>query len=157
MTVATSATRVPEHTEEQYNRRIRRSTEANIAYYALHPEGIDERLEELDREWDIERVLEANASTLALTGTVFGLIGSRWWLLLPTAVTGFLLQHAVQGWCPPVPMLRRMDVRTAREIEAERYALKALRGDFREVPGGGEGGGAEAATHAATEATGRLS
>ena len=42
----------------------------------------------------------------------------------------FLLQHAVQGWCPPVPFFRRRGVRTAREIEIERYALKALRGDF---------------------------
>jgi hypothetical protein len=43
---------------------------------------------------------------------------------------GFLLQHAVQGWCPPLPLLRRLGVRTADEINEERYALKALRGDF---------------------------
>jgi hypothetical protein len=45
-------------------------------------------------------------------------------------VTGFLLQHALQGWCPPVPLLRKTGVRTMREIDIERYALKALRGDF---------------------------
>jgi hypothetical protein len=38
--------------------------------------------------------------------------------------------HAVQGWCPPVPVLRRLGFRTASEIDHERYALKALRGDF---------------------------
>ena len=27
-----------------------------------HPEGIGRRLRELDREWDVERALEANAS-----------------------------------------------------------------------------------------------
>src|SRR5438874_9255842 len=35
--------------------------------------------------------------------------------------------------CPPVPVLRRKGVRTRREIDAERYALKALRGDFSSV------------------------
>ena len=45
-------------------------------------------------------------------------------------VGGFLLQHAVQGWCPPVPVFRRLGVRTQTEIDEERYALKALRGDF---------------------------
>jgi hypothetical protein len=45
-------------------------------------------------------------------------------------VAAFLFQHAIQGWCPPVPILRRMGFRTASEIEQERQALKALRGDF---------------------------
>ena len=45
-------------------------------------------------------------------------------------MTGFLLQHALQGWCPPVPVFRRLGVRTTAEIDRERYALKALRGDF---------------------------
>ena len=40
---------------------------------------------------------------------------------------------------PPVPILRRLGVRTAREIDIERYALKALRGDFGPLgPGAGE-------------------
>jgi hypothetical protein len=56
-------------------------------------------------------------------------------LVLTLAVLGFLLQHAVQGWCPPLALLRRLGVRTRREIDAEKYALKALRGDF---DGGGD-------------------
>lgn len=50
-----------------------------------------------------------------------------------TNVLGFLFQHAVQGWCPPVSLLRRLGFRTSSEIDAERYALKALRGDFKEL------------------------
>jgi hypothetical protein len=38
-----------------------------------------------------------------------------------------LFQHAVQGWCPPVPILRRMGFRTIYEIEQERRELLALR------------------------------
>jgi hypothetical protein len=55
---------------------------------------------------------------------------SRLSFILPAVVAGFLLQHAVQGWCPPVPVFRRLGIRTAREIDLERYGLKAIRGDF---------------------------
>ena len=45
----------------------------------------------------------------------------------------FLAQHSVQGWCPPMPLFRKMGVRTRQEIEREKYALKVLRGDFDQV------------------------
>ncbi|HTO33126.1 MAG TPA: hypothetical protein VL202_18400 [Pararhizobium sp.] len=61
---------------------------------------------------------------------MLGISGDRKWFGLPVIVTGFLLQHAIQGWCPPIPILRRLGFRTADEIGQERYALKALRGDF---------------------------
>lgn len=122
--------RVAKHTADRVNRSIEQRTEANVAYFAEHADEIDDRLGELDREWDIERTLEANASTLALTGTVLGAALNRRFLWLPGLVTAFLLQHALQGWCPPVAVFRRMGVRTAAEIAHERYALKYLRGDF---------------------------
>jgi hypothetical protein len=128
-----TTSRVEAQTDEAINRRIRRQIEVNVHYYALHPQEIEKRLRELDQEWDIERVLEANAATLALAGTVLGLLRHRAFLALPMVVAGFLLQHALQGWCPPVPILRRRGVRTAAEIESERAALKALRGDFASV------------------------
>jgi hypothetical protein len=90
-------------------------------------------LKQLDDEWDIERAIEMNASALALTGIALGTLRNRSWLALPAAVTAFLFQHAVQGWCPPVPILRRLGFRTSYEIERERYALKAVRGDFEQV------------------------
>src|SRR5439155_25183417 len=57
---------------------------------------------------------------------------------IPCFVLPFLFQHAIQGWCPPVPILRRKGVRTRREIDAEKYALKALRGDFSNMPVNGD-------------------
>lgn len=129
MTSSTSE-RVTAHTADEINRRIRREMEIRLSYLRDHPEMIDGRLDELDREWDIERVLEANAATLAFTGVALGAVSDRKWLILPALVTAFLLQHAVEGWCPPLPVLRRMGFRTAEEIAEERYALKALRGDF---------------------------
>jgi hypothetical protein len=131
-----TAERVSAHTDDAVNERIRRQTEARVAYYADHPREIGRRLGELKQEWDIERTLETNASALAFTGTVLGVASDRRWLLLPAVVTGFLFQHALQGWCPPLPVLRRLGYRTAEEIEQERQALKCLRGDFRESPPG---------------------
>jgi len=40
------------------------------------------------------------------------------------AQLGFLLLHGIVGWCPPVPVLRRLGFRTQREIEAERRDLR---------------------------------
>jgi hypothetical protein len=131
--------RVPQHSPEAYNAAIRRRTEENVARLAAAgPAAIDRRLAELDREWDIERTLEANAATVSLLGSALGFAVDRRFFALPAVVAGFLLQHALQGWCPPVPLFRHLGFRTAAEIDHERYALKALRGDFGNVlPHGG--------------------
>jgi hypothetical protein len=47
-------------------------------------------------------------------------------------VLPLLFYHAVQGWCPPIPLLRRLGIRTQQEIDAEKYALRLLRGDFEQ-------------------------
>ena len=129
---STTIERVPFHTDDAVNRTIKRETRARVRYYVANPQKIDRRLRELDREWDIERMLETNASLVAFTGVVLGVTIDRRWLALPALVTAFLFQHAVQGWCPPLPLLRRAGFRTSREIEIERVALKVLRGDFDE-------------------------
>ncbi len=123
--------RVELQTDEEINRQIRQQIEANILYFSDKLDQIEQRLEHLDREWDMERTLEANASALVFVGAMLGLV-SRKFLLLPIIVGGFLFQHALQGWCPPVALFRRLGFRTTREINQERYALKALRGDFSE-------------------------
>ena len=129
--------RVERSTADSINARIRQQTHRNIACVANRGRtAIDRRLEELDREWDIERTLEANAASLALSGIILGATVNRRFYSLSGVVTGFLLMHAVQGWCPPLPILRRMGIRTAAEINEERYALKALRGDFLPITSG---------------------
>jgi hypothetical protein len=117
--------RVRRNTAPEVNRRIRRQTLANLLRYRnAGPEAVARRLDELDHEWDIERALEANAAGIALAGLALGAFAVRRFLLLPAAVCLFLLQHSLQGWCPPVPVLRRLGFRTAREIFEERLALK---------------------------------
>ncbi|HEU6443400.1 MAG TPA: hypothetical protein VFF38_13605 [Microvirga sp.] len=128
--VSSTVGRVPRHTGASVDRDIMQGIAESVRWHAAHPQAIESRLQELDREWDIERTLEANASILVFAGVVLGAAVDRRWLALPALVTGFLFQHAVQGRCPPLPILRRLGFRTAREIDTERYALKALRGDF---------------------------
>ncbi|EKV30469.1 hypothetical protein C882_4428 [Caenispirillum salinarum AK4] len=143
-----TAARLPDHTADNVNARIRAASDARVLDAARRLEemngrldDIDRRLADLEQEWDIERTLETNAAALALTGTVLGAFVDRRFLALPALVTGFLLQHAIQGWCPPLPIFRRRGVRTQREITEERMALKALRGDFDNLPGDPATGG----------------
>lgn len=133
MTVASTKDRVPQHTAAAVNARIRAEMESRVRTLAGQPAAIGQRLRELDEEWDVERAIEANASTLAFVGVVLGFFVHPYWLALPALVTGFLFQHAIQGWCPPIPVLRRLGFRTATEIDTERHALKALRGDYEGV------------------------
>lgn len=131
--------RVPENTAQHINEEILRHTEETVRrVVAAGSEAIDRRLHELAAEWDVERYVETLAPTLSLIGLGLGLTGNKKWLALPIVVQAFFLQHALQGWCPPIPVLRRLGIRTQAEIDEERYALKAARGDFRGVvPGEG--------------------
>jgi hypothetical protein len=126
--------RVRRRTSARTLQRIEDKLEETLQFYSTQPNTvISRRIDELDREWSIERWLETNASLLAFTGTTMGLTMDRRWLALPLLVTGFLFLHAVQGWCPPLPILRRMGVRTRSEIDREKFALKLMRGDFKSI------------------------
>ena len=120
---------------ESANRQIDQQTLDALRPYANDPSLIERRLGELREEWDIERMLAANASTLILLSLGLGKVASKKWRLLTAIVPAFLLQHALQGWCPPIELFRRLGVRSRQEIDREVYALKALRGDFTDAPG----------------------
>src|SRR5438477_5386239 len=127
--------RIRAQTNPEVLQEIDSHIEERIRFYATQPpEVISRRIIELEQEWDIERWLETNASTLALGGLLLSMV-NRKWLLLTGAVLALLLQHAINGWCPPVPVLRRLGIRTRSEIEREKYALKILRGDFESIAG----------------------
>lgn len=130
-----TAHRVELHTSPELNEAIRKRADAEIVRLERAPAAdIEQRLQALDREWDVERLLQTNASVIVLLGLALATTVSKKFLLLPVGVFGFFAQHALQGWCPPIPVFRRLGVRTQREIERERYALKALRGDFDQLP-----------------------
>jgi len=139
--IPSTVARVPLHTAEHINEQIRRDTEERVARYSTAGvDAINRRLAELDHEWDIERTLEANAATLVVVGATLAIQSDRRFAFVPLVVGAFLFQHAIQGWCPPLPVFRRLGVRTQPEIDYERYALKSLRGDFRNLPTSNEDG-----------------
>ncbi|MGV3759709.1 MAG: hypothetical protein ACO1PW_09240 [Actinomycetota bacterium] len=141
--VAPDDDRVREHTDPEVLARLDQAMVDRIRELAQDPASpagrmaISQRIDALEREWDIERVLEANAGTLALLGTWRAIRRGRAWSIVPLVVTGFLIQHAVQGWCPPMVVLRRLGLRSRQEIEVERWALKLLRGDADHLPPAG--------------------
>jgi hypothetical protein len=120
-----TAYRVSSNTDPVINARIRRQTERSMRRIAAAGrEAIEFQVKELDEEWDIERWVETLAPSISLVGITLGLTRDRRWLALPILVQSFFLQHALQGWCPPIPVLRRFGVRTTQEIEHERCCLK---------------------------------
>lgn len=120
-----TAFRVQKNTPGRFNQIIEQQTIENLEAIGTNRDAIKARLKELDAEWDIERAIEANASTLILTSIALGSIANKKWFILSATVAGFLLQHSIQGWCPPVPILRRLGFRTQREIDNERAILLA--------------------------------
>jgi hypothetical protein len=132
--VTPNVARVPLHTAQEINNRIREEALRRIAYYREHRDEIGQRIKQLNEEWDVERALATMSSCVSLAGVAMGLSGRRRGLLLTLAVQSFYLQHSVQGWCPPLPILRRLGFRTPMEIELERAALKELREDVVENP-----------------------
>lgn len=122
-----ASARVPFHTPASINARIARKTHQRLDHLSsAGPELLQYRLQQLDREWDTERILETNASLLVLAGLLLGKVSDRRWYLLSAGVAAFLLEHALQGWCPPLPIIRALGARTPYEIERERAAVQAL-------------------------------
>lgn len=127
--------RIRQATELRVQERIDGELIARIGHFADAPRTeLTTRLAELEHEWDIERVLMLQSSATALAGVALATGKSRGWLLLTVATSGFLLQHALRGWCPPLVLHRRLGFRTRREIDLEIQLLKLLRGDFATLP-----------------------
>ncbi len=124
------ADRVRRHTAQEVLRRIDGATMANLTKCAESPAQADRRLAELDREWDTDRALEVEAATMGLVGLALGAFVRKRLLALPVIVAGAVLIQATTGRYPLMPLFRRLGLRTSKEIARERYALKALRGDF---------------------------
>lgn len=125
--------RVRDKTSEQLIQEIDQKTFINVKdYFDRSDNLISQRIKELDEEWDIERVLMLNMSSVAIGGFILSM-KNKYWLTLPVIITGFFAQNSIQGWCPPVKLFRYFKFRTRNEIEREKHALKVLRGDYSNV------------------------
>jgi hypothetical protein len=121
--------RTRERTSDAVNKRIDRQARGAIAELQT-PDAIRARLEQLDRELHLDRALMGVFSAVGTftAGNAMRSLRRRgrlgFWGLLFVTQLGFLAYHAARGWCPPVTVLRRLGIRTAQEIGAERAALE---------------------------------
>src|SRR5262249_3197329 len=107
-------------------------TVANVVYDG--PEAIEKRLTELDHEWTAGRVIKVASGLGIIVGLGLAAIVHVAWLTLPVAIGLLLLQYAVSRHSVLTWVLGSAGIRTGTDVEHERIALKALRGDFRNLP-----------------------
>lgn len=118
------------HSSSRANRRIDQHTRQAIDETGDSPSKIRARLDELDREWDIDRAVMLNFAVLATVSsslamrTIYKHRRLGGWAALFAAQMGFLAFHAIKRWCPPMPVFRLLRFRSDHEIAAERTALQ---------------------------------
>ena len=122
-----TTTKVNRNTQTEINEGVQQETENNIKNLSgKSNEEIITRIKELDYEWDTERVLEMNFAGIVLITSILGLTGKKRWMVLSGIASVFMIQHAIQGWCPPLPVIRKLGVRTAAEIHSEKTTLQKV-------------------------------
>lgn len=99
--------------------------------YYHDQDKINARLLELDNELDIESYMQTEIAALTVAGIILSLTVNKKWLVLPLASSVLTLANIARGRANPLTFFRKLGFRTRAEIEKERYALKAIRGDFK--------------------------
>ncbi|HEY3448642.1 MAG TPA: hypothetical protein VGK67_19955 [Myxococcales bacterium] len=125
--------RIRAHTPAKLNEDIDHCIARRIEDLATRSDAEQEaHLGRLDRTWSLDRAALAGLATVALAANLAALRRPGWrWLAVLSSAS--LLQAAASGSGVVVALLRRVGLRTRREIECERCAIKALRGDFELV------------------------
>jgi hypothetical protein len=128
MSMSTLSVRLVPRCDESLEEHVARLAEAG-------PAAVDERLARIEEEWSVGRTAKATAGVLALGAAAADWMGRR-------RLGAFLALAAGAALCPYLlsrktyvgDVLGRLGFREGTEIERERIALRALRGDFRHVP-----------------------
>ena len=98
------------------------------------PAAIDTRIAELDHECSAGRMAKVTLGVVIVVGSALAALVSPWWLILPGVAALFLLQYLFTRRALLTTAFAGAGYRTGTEIEHEKFALKALRGDFKGVP-----------------------
>jgi hypothetical protein len=98
------------------------------------PQAITDRLDQLEREWSAGRMTKATIGVLILVGLALTALTNPWGLVLPAVGGLFLLQYLFTRVSWLGSLFHAMGFRSGGEIDQEKFALKALRGDFRHLP-----------------------
>jgi esterase/lipase len=81
----------------------------------------------------MEKTLRLNLSLLVLGAILVSSYKKKKWSVLSIVTATFLAQHLLSKSCPSFSFFKRFGLQTRQEIEHEKYALKALRGDFKNI------------------------
>ena len=98
------------------------------------PDAIDARLEQLEGEWTAGRMVKATLGVAILAGFALATLHDPYWLILPAIAGGFLLQYVFFRGGVLAKAFCGLGFRGGKEIDDERFALRTLRGDFRNLP-----------------------
>jgi hypothetical protein len=149
---------VRKQTPAAVNDRIDRETNDRVFYHATRPvDFVSHRILELDSERDVEWLLKVSLAGLGLISTGALFVARRGWLTIPILAISLLGGSTKNAAKPLLLAFRQIGVRTREEIELERTALLALRGDFGDLaPGGSDRERADAALRLARERSGPL-
>lgn len=124
--------RVENNTSRAHREALDQQLRENIAKYIYADRRqIDDRIAELDQEWDLERVIEVEAPLMIGLGAALGLLHSPKWFGLSAFAAANVILHSTQGWYPLLPIFQSMGIRSQNDIEVERSALRVLRKDHR--------------------------
>ena len=109
--------------------------EARLACLAESgPQAIADRLTKLDREWSAGRMTKVTIGVMLVAGLALTAALNPWWLVLPAVGGLFLLQYLFSRTSWLGATFREMGFRQGSEIDQEKFALRALRGDFKNLP-----------------------
>ncbi len=132
----TSTDQVRSHAPEEVNKRIDERVERCVRHMAEQERSeISRYLGKLEREWDLNRAVMVVGSAVAVLGLWLARRDGGRWRTLGEVAAGLMLQQGLVGFGPLAELVRAVfGVRTRREIDLEKFALKALRGDFERIP-----------------------
>ena len=133
--ITATANRVSSNTSPEINSQIWQHTEQHMREVAAAGRSaIEQRLRELDTEWDIERYVETMAPTFTLVGLTLGLTTSRRWLLLPFVVQGFFLRILDwQVFTPDEQERLYMQLLTSERLEVSDTVRKLILEEWPEL------------------------
>lgn len=105
-------------------------------YGSLGGQALDDRLKALEGEPELETVAILGLAGAGILAFAFGILGSRLWRIAAWLALPLIFAQALGRFRSARELLGGLGMRSRREIEEEKYALKALRGDFRDFGAG---------------------
>ncbi|MDQ2751550.1 MAG: hypothetical protein M3R72_00840 [Bacteroidota bacterium] len=113
-------------------------TQENINHYYRNKNHIENRLRQLEKETSIEQIFQLHDAANVIAGVLLSVATRKQkWLILPILIAIVQSVQTATGQRLGTSLLRKYGFRTKDDIDKEKYALKALRGDFHyeiEVP-----------------------